>query len=415
VLTTTDLQILEAYQYCWIEKVARDKQKLPEGDWFVWLIKAGRGFGKTRTGAETIRIWKETNALINLVGATAADVRDIMVEGESGILSTAPYWDRPDYEPSKRKITWNNGSEAHLFSADEPDRLRGTQCNKAWGDEIAVWRYPEAWDMLKLGCRLSEKPQIILTTTPKPTKLMKQIISDPKTLVTSGTTYENKDNLAPGFFDNVVQMYEGTRLGRQEIYAEIIEETEGALWNYNLIEKNRVELLPALSRIVIAIDPAVTSERDSDETGIIVAGKLNDITYILDDLSGIYTPSGWATVAIKGFEKYNADRIIGEANNGGDMIEEILRNINRSISYKKVWASRGKTTRAEPVVSLYEQGKIKHVGILNKLEEEMTSWAAMKGERSPNRVDALVWAVNELMFTQQFQHMLYVPARSNHI
>ncbi len=390
-------QLLTELSYRW-DHVARPKQRLPEGDWITWLILAGRGFGKTRTGAETVRLWARTNPIIHIVGATAADARDIMIEGESGILAISPPDDRPIYEPSKRRLTWNNGSKAIIYSADEPDRLRGPQCYKAWCDEMAAWRYPESWDQLNMGLRLGNSPQVIVTTTPRPTKLIRELAKDKHTYITTGTTYENKANLAKAFFHQVLTKYEGTRLGRQEINAEILEDVEGALWTSKLIESTRVTKHPDLKRIVVAIDPAATSKKDSDKSGIVVVGKgINGHNYVLDDKSGIYTPNEWARVVIGLYERYQADRVVGEVNNGGEMIEAVLRNVAPNIAYKSVHATRGKALRAEPVVSLYEQGKMHHVGLFADLEEEMTGWAPDLGLSSPDRMDALVWAATELM------------------
>lgn len=391
-------QLLGELQYRWNIN-ARDKQKLPAGKWSTWLIKAGRGYGKTRAGSETVRIWKETNPLIHLVGRTAGDVRDTMVEGESGILACSPSYDRPHYEPSKRRITWKNGAKAVCFSAEEPDALRGPQCYKAWADELATWKYDrDTWDNLQMGLRLGINPQCIITTTPKPTKLIRELIADENTYVTNGTTYENKANLSKSFFEFIIKKYEGTSLGRQELLAEMLEDVEGALWKMQTIEDNRVNKLPELKRIVIPIDPAATATKDSDETGIVPVGiDFNGIGYVLDDLSGIYSPNDWAGTAIKAYNDYKADRIIGEANNGGDMIETIIRNIDSTVSYRKVWASRGKMTRAEPIAALYEQDKVKHFGNLSELETEMTTWMALDGQRSPNRIDSLVWGLTELM------------------
>ncbi|HUX56226.1 MAG TPA: terminase family protein [Bacteroidales bacterium] len=378
---------------------ARPAQLIPEGDWTVWLIKAGRGYGKTRIGAETVRIWKENNPIMHFIGATAGDARDIMIEGPAGILNTSPPWDRPKYEPSKRKLTWNNGSYALVFTADEPDRLRGPQCHAAWCDEIASWKYPEdAWDNMMMGLRLGTNPRVIATTTPRPTKHIKGLMKDPNVHVTHGTTYENIANLAPAFLNTIITKYEGTRLGRQELNAEILEDIEGALWTQALIDDSRVKVYPDLIRIAVAIDPAVTSNVDSDETGIVVGGKDADgHIYILDDVSGIYSPQTWATKALHSYTTWKADRMVAEVNNGGDLVETVIRNIDRNVSYKGVHASRGKVTRAEPVVALYEQKRVHHVGVLSKLEDQMTSWAGNMGEKSPDRVDALCWCVTFLM------------------
>ena len=399
-------QLLNEFRFRW-RLNARDSQVLPDGSWVTWLIKAGRGWGKTRVGAETVREWKENNGLIHLVARTAADARDVMVEGESGILACSPNHDKPHYEPSKRRLTWNNGAKAILFSAEEPDALRGPQCNKAWADELASWKYDQdTWDNLMMGLRLGEKPQVVVTTTPKPTKLMRTLLNERNVKVTNGTTYENRANLAGAFFDFVIKKYEGTTVGRQELNAEMLEQVEGALWTMENIEENRVYEIPDLKRIVIPIDPAATAHKDSDETGIIPVGVgYDNFYYVIEDLSGIMSPNTWAKVAIEAYEIYEADRVIGEANNGGDMIETILRNIDKSVSYKKVWASTSKRTRAEPIASLYEQNLVKHFGNIPDLETEMTTWDAMEGTKSPNRIDSLVWGLTELSKTKRQRTM----------
>jgi phage terminase large subunit-like protein len=387
--------------YSW-DIQARDKQRLPPGDWITWLILAGRGFGKTRTGAETMRIWARNYPIMHMVGATASDARDIMVEGESGILAISPKHERPTYEPTKRKLTWPNGAKALVYSAAEPDRLRGPQCYKAWADELASWQYPEAWDQLNFGLRLGTNPQVIVTTTPRPTKIIRQLFKDTTTHVTQGTTYENRDNLADAFFHHVITQYEGTRLGRQELQAEILEDVEGALWKMALIDDNRVKDHPDLKRVVIAVDPAATSKKDSDKTGIVVCGVgPDDHGYILEDKSGIYSPNEWARVIIGLYDKHKADRVVAEVNNGGEMVGTLLKNAAPNISYKSVHASRGKAIRAEPVVSLYEQGKVHHVGVLGELEAEMCGWAPDLGLPSPDRLDALVWGLTDLMLNNK--------------
>jgi len=396
----TDKEII-FLPYDWEGIWARKKQLLPAGNWFVWLLMCGRGFGKTRTGSETIRIWKDQVPIIHLVGETAADARDVMIEGESGILSVSPDYDRPLYEPSKRRITWKNGAIANVFSAEDPEQLRGPHCYKAWADELAKWRYPDAWDQLVLGAQLGENPQIIVTTTPRPTDLIKNLIEENDTHLTVGTTYENKANLSRKFLEKIIKRYEGTRLGDQELLAKILKDIEGALWDMAIIEKNRVSKAPVMKRIVVAIDPATTAKKSSDETGIAVCGLgVDNLGYVLEDISGRYTPNGWAKKAINAYYDWKADRIIGEVNNGGDMIENTLRGLDESISYKSVHATRGKIIRAEPIVAMYERGEIKHVGIHEGLETQMTTWNAAEGEKSPDRVDALVWAFTELKLEQ---------------
>ena len=375
---------------------ARDTQRAPHGDWQTWIVLAGRGFGKTRTGGEWFRRQIHQVGRGALIAPTAADARDVMVEGESGLLAISPPWDYPDYEPSKRRITWPDGATATLFSADEPERLRGPQHGIAWGDEVCAWRYAmEAWDMLQFGLRLGDNPQAIVTTTPKPTKLLRELLSDPTTVRTSGSTYDNQANLAKPFLSRILAKYEGTRLGRQEIRAEILDDTPGALWTMTLIDGLRVPKAPELVRIVVGVDPSTTNNKSSDEAGIIVAGKAaNNHFYILGDASRQDTPAGWARASISAYHAHLADRIVAESNNGGLMVESTINNVDDSVPVTLVWASRGKHTRAEPVSALYEQGRVHHVGAFPTLEDEMTTW--VPGDESPNRMDALVWAITEL-------------------
>lgn len=377
---------------------ARPKQLAPPGDWRVWLILAGRGFGKTRSGAEWIRqkVMNNEAGRIALVGATAADVRDTMVEGESGLLRIFPPGERPRYEPSKRRITFKNGARATTYSADEPDRLRGPNHDCAWTDEIAAWRYPEAWDQLIFGLRIGDDPRLVATTTPRPTRLIRTLVEREDVIVTRGSTYENQMNLAPTFLAEVQSRYEGTRLGRQELYAEILDDVEGALWTREMIEQSRVNNLPDLTRIVIGVDPAITSRESSAETGIVAVGvDANGIGYVLDDRSLKGSPVEWANAAIALYHRSSADRIVVEANQGGDMVRHTLQTVESQIPIKTVHATRGKRTRAEPISALYEQGKVKHVGAFPTLEDQMCSWTPESD--SPDRLDALVWGLTELM------------------
>lgn len=378
---------------------ARPNQLPPDGDWTTWLLLAGRGFGKTRTGAEFVRTEVEAGRAgrVALVAPTAADARDVMVEGESGILAISPPWNRPKYEPSKRRVTWDNGAIATLYSADEPERLRGPQHDLAWPDELAAWRYPETWDMLMFGLRLGQRPRVVVTTTPKPTRLIRELIANPHTAITRGSTYDNRANLAPAFLNSIVRKYEGTRLGRQELYAEMLDDTPGALWTRAMLEAARFDGTPDLRRVVVAIDPAVTSGDDSDETGIIVAGHgVDGMFYVLADRTCRLSPDGWARRAIIALDDFSADRIVAEVNNGGDLVEATIRTVRRDVAYTKVHASRGKRVRAEPIAALYEQGKVKHARGLNALEDQMTTFVPDGGDGSPDRVDALVWAITEL-------------------
>jgi phage terminase large subunit-like protein len=389
-----------ALLYCW-RFWARPEQLAPEGRWESWLLMAGRGFGKTRTGAEWVRAEVESGRRrrLALVGPTARDVRKTMVEGDSGILAVAPPWFRPRFEPSKLRLTWPNGATADLYSAEEPERLRGPNHDGVWADELAAWQYlDETWDNLELTLRGGDDPKRVVTTTPKPRKVLRDLLADPMSVVVHGSTYDNAVNLAPTFLRRLRRKYEGTRTGRQELYAELLEEAEGALWTRSRLETLRCAAAPALRRIVVAIDPAVTSDAHSDETGIIVAGLgLDGSGYVLADLSGRYSPDAWARTAIEAYRTHHADRIIGEVNNGGDLIQHTLRTVDRNVAFKAVHASRGKRIRAEPVAALYEQGRVRHVGALTQLEDQMTNWDPQGPDRSPDRLDAAVWALSELM------------------
>ena len=374
--------------------------RTPDGSWIYWLPLAGRGWGKTRVGAETVRIWiKQGFNRVNLIGATADDARDIMIEGESGILAICPKAERPFYRASKRRLEWPNGATSLIFTADEPERLRGKQHAKLWPDEIAAWRYAEAWDQAQLGLRLGARPQAVVTSTPRPIKIVKDLMADPATLVTKGTTYDNRANLARAFVAKIITKYEGTRLGRQELNAEILDDNPGALWNHAQIDATRVAGAPDLSRVVVGIDPAVTSNEDSDLTGIVAAGRDNRSPahfYILEDASLIDSPMNWASRAVKAYRDHQADRVVAEVNNGGEMVEAIIRVVDTNVSYTAVHATRGKTLRAEPIAALYEQGRVHHVGTFGPLEDQMCDWDPLVSTKSPDRMDALVWALTEL-------------------
>jgi phage terminase large subunit-like protein len=409
--------VADALETSWAS-IARPNQLPPPGDWRIWLLLAGRGFGKSRTLSE----WVNEQAVsrqasrIALVAATAADARDVIVEGESGILATAPSYCRPLYEPSRRRLTWSNGVIATTYSAEEPERLRGPQHDAAICDELGSWKHPEAWDMLMFGLRLGN-PRVVVATTPRPTKLIRDLVSrnGRDVVVTRGSTYENRANLAPAFLDQIIRKYEGTRLGRQELEAELLEDVEGALWNRAQLEDARWpahKALPELVRVVVAIDPAASSGEDADETGIIVAGK--DATgrgFILDDLSGRFPPTQWAKTAIAAYRKHQADRVVAEVNNGGEMVESTLRVIDPNVSYTAVRASRGKIIRAEPVAALYEQSRVYHTGAFPQLEDQMCSFVAdlQRGAAgvSPDRVDALVWALTDLLVAPMSNEGIY--------
>lgn len=403
------LQQQAALLYTW-KYWGRPDQFAPVGvDFDTWLILSGRGWGKSRTGSEWVRQQVESGRCkrLALVARTAADARDVMVEGDSGILKISPPWFRPKYEPSKRRLTWPNGAIATTFSADEPNALRGPQYDGAWADELAAWKYDQdAWDQLQFGLRLGANPQVIVTTTPRPTVLVKGLLKDPRTFLTRGSTYDNAGNLAPKFLRKLLDKYEGTRLGRQEIEGLVLEDTPGALWKRSLIEARRLgvgDLLPAMRRIVVAVDPAASSDGDNAETGIVVVGLgVDGIAYVLEDLSGHHEPSDWADLVLSAYDKWKADRVIAEVNNGGALVEANLKAAARakkrpSPPYTAVHASRGKQTRAEPVATLYEQGKVRHSGAHPYLEDQLCTWAPAEDPRSPDRLDALVWAVTFLM------------------
>jgi phage terminase large subunit-like protein len=394
--------------------LARPNQ-LPPEDYDIWLLLAGRGFGKTRVLSEMANSWAVTGQCrrMALVAATAADARDVMIEGESGILACTPSWCQPRYEATRRRVVWPNGSLAYSYSAEEPDRLRGPQHDGALCDELASWRDPSTWDMLMFGLRLGKHPRTIIATTPRPTRLIKTLLAreGKGVTVTRGSTYENRDNLAPGFFSSVVSKYEGTRLGRQELNAELLTDIPGALWSWSTIEACRRERAPDLTRLVVAVDPAVSTNEGSDETGIIVCGKgENGHGFVLSDLSGRYSPEQWARVAVNAFNEYGADRIVAEVNQGGDLVEATLRMIDPNIPFTAVHASRGKFIRAEPVAALYEQGKVHHIGNFPQLEDQLTSFVPdidRPKMGSPDRLDALVWAVTELIVAREkFSNLL---------
>lgn len=340
-----------------------------------------------------------------------------MVEGEAGLLSVFRPDRRPVYEPSRRQITFANGAIAITYSSEEPDQLRGPAHDAAWSDEAASFYDANVdetsgadngttWSNLQMGLRLGTNPQQIVTTTPRPNRLIKALMASPSTVVTRGTTYENKANLAPAFYSEIISKYEGTRLGRQELHAEVLEDIEGALFAREWIEKTRVRSLrdSQIQRIVVSIDPAVTSNESSDQTGIVVAALgVDNRCYVLDDLSCRLSPDGWAARAVAALHERKADRIIAEVNNGGDLVERVIRTVDPRVPYKAVRASRGKITRAEPVAALYEQGRVSHVGDFPQLEEEMCSYTGSIGERSPDRLDALTYAVHELMLEVQAQ------------
>ena len=325
-----------------------------------------------------------------------------MIHGESGIIEVSPPWNKPTYEPSKRKLTWPNGAHALTYSSHEPDQLRGPQFDAAWCDELASWQYPDqAWDNLSFALRLGRQPRAVVTTTPRHIELVRGLPNSPGVQVTRGTTFDNKDNLPPSFFNQLLERYDGTSIGRQEIYAEIIDEDEDAIWKREWIEKARLSSHPPVARIVVAIDPAMSTRPNSSETGIVVVGAdmRRKHAYVLADESGKLTPNSWALRAAHLFDKFNATRIIAEDNAGGDMVKSTLKNaVERTLPYKGIKARRGKYIRAEPVAALYEQGRVHHIGRFPDLEDQMCTWTPDLGpSHSPDRADALVHAITELI------------------
>lgn len=399
--------------YTW-EFWARPQQIAPEGDWNTWFINAGRGFGKTRAGVEWVRSKVKNGAKrIAAIAATNSDIERVMVNGESGFLARCWSGDKtnkgvvmgkPVWSPTKRLLTWENGAYVQFFSAEEPERLRGPQFEACWCDELAAWnRDRDTWDMLQFTLRLGKHPQVCVTTTPKPTKLVRDIMKNPKTVVTYGSTFDNSANLAATYLEAVKTQYEGTRLGRQELYAEVLDEASGALWSRELLSQCEVEVddplefSQTLNRVVVSVDPAVSANSESDMTGIVVAGQdVNGVCYILQDATDRYTPEGWAAKAVELYNLYGADRIVAERNQGGEMVRYTFKSVDETIPIKLVHASRGKFARAEPVSALYERGRVKHVKGLDALEDQMVQWEPLGSIGSPDRLDAMVWAVTEL-------------------
>lgn len=396
---------------------ARPNQIAPEGLWNTWLVLAGRGFGKTRMGSEWIRSnvsgssplspppsgWKR----IALVAETAADARDVMVLGDSGILACHPKDFRPEWSPTNRRLTWPNGVEAWVYNATEPDQLRGPQHHAAWVDELAKFRYmQETWDQMQFGLRLGLHPQALVTTTPRPLPLIKRLINDVDTVVTRGATLDNQANLAANTIKQLYERYGGTRLGRQELEGEILHDVPGALWNRDIIDASRIGEVPTnLERVFVAVDPAVSSNENSDEHGIVVVGLARDKDgyargYVLEDGTVRGQPEDWARKAVSLFRSWSADKIIAEKNQGGEMVESTIRAVDRSVPVELVHASRGKVVRAEPISALYEQGRVHHVGRFDLLEDQMCMFSVDNirtiSNGSPDRVDALVWGLTKL-------------------
>jgi phage terminase large subunit-like protein len=379
------------------------------GPWTTWLVLGGRGAGKTRLGAEFVRALAlglppyadAPHGRIALVGETEHDVREVMIEGASGLMRAGAHAERPHWIPTRRRLEWQNGAIAQAFSAEDPESLRGPQFDAAWCDELAKWRNAgDAFDMLQFGLRLGARPRQLITTTPRPTPLIKRLIADPRSAVTRATTHVNAAHLSPAFLAEVVERYTGTRLGRQEILGEIIEDRPDALWSRAMIEAARVDAAPPLSRIVVGIDPPAASRPGSDACGIVAAGRAEDgCVYVLEDatVAGL-APAGWAAKAVALFSRLAADTLVAEVNQGGDMVRAVLAQVDASVPLKTVHATRGKWLRAEPVAAMYAQGRVKHVRPFEELEDQMCDFelSGLSSGRSPDRLDALVWAVTEL-------------------
>jgi phage terminase large subunit-like protein len=400
----------ESLKYKW-DFWARDSQleppNLPSGlPWRYWLVLAGRGFGKSRMGAEQVRKWVTKYPRVNIAGATTDDARDIMIEGESGIMAICPASERPRHKKQAKKLIWPSGAVSLVLSADEPERFRGKQHMKCWADEVGSWRYEEAWTQLALGLRIGNCPQCIITTTPRNRGIIKDLIKHPFTYKTVGTTYENRWNLDKSFFSDILRQYEGTRMGRQELLAQVLDDNPGALWNRSLLDATRVVRHPQLGRVVVGVDPAISNNEESCATGIVVAGTTPGDQktvhgYVLSDESVYGTPKQWATSAVTAFHKFKADHIIAEANQGGMMVEHVIKSVDQNVPVRLVHASRGKRTRAEPISTIYETRRVHHVGEFAKLEDEMCSWVVGEPGPSPDRMDALVWAFYDLFIESQ--------------
>lgn len=394
---------------------AMPHQRPPEGDWRSWVILGGRGAGKTRAGSEWVRSMVEgpnptdpgKARNVALVSETLEQAREVMVFGDSGILACSPPDRKPLWHATRRMLEWPNGATAHLYSGHDPERLRGPQFDAAWVDELAKWpKAEEAWEMLQLALRLGEHPQQVITTTPRSVGVLKDIMSEPSTVTTHAPTDANRANLAASFLVEVRRRYAGSRLERQELDGEFLDEAEGALWPLLLLEQSRIKEVPQLSRVIVAVDPPVTSTKSSDECGIIVAGAVTEgspsdwYAVVLEDASVRgYSPNQWGQVALDALRRHGGERLIAEVNQGGDLVEEVLRSLDPTMPYRAVRASRGKAARAEPIAALYEQGRVRHVAGLKALEDQLALMTVrgFQGKGSPDRVDALVWAMHELL------------------
>jgi phage terminase large subunit-like protein len=378
--------------------------------WTTWLLIGGRGAGKTRAGAEWVKSIAnapkqdgEGERRIALIGETEHETREVMIEGVSGLLSVHPRDARPVWVPSRRRVEFHNGAIAQGFSAEDPESLRGPQFSAAWADELAKWRHAEAtFDMLQFGLRLGARPRQVITTTPRPIALLKRLLADASSAVTHAPTRANAYHLSPAFIDNVVKRYDGTRLGRQELDGEIVDDRPDALWSRGMIEACRVTAAPNLQRIVVAVDPPASASKGADACGLVAAGRAeNGVCYVIADetVAGL-SPAGWASKAIALWRRLHADALVVEVNQGGDMVRAVIREADSTVPVIAVRATRGKWLRAEPVAALYEQGRVKHAGVFPALEDEMTDFGldGLSSGRSPDRLDAMVWAVSHLTF-----------------
>lgn len=413
-LAGCDARALTFLMHAWSDVWARDDQLPPTGaqgggDWTIWLVVGGRGAGKTRTGAEWVRglaqgmppFAPEPVERIALVGETIADAREVMVEGVSGVLAVHPRHERPTWIPTRRRLEWPNGAVAQVFSAEDPEALRGPQFGAAWCDELCKWRHAEeTWDMLQFGLRLGRQPRELVTTTPRPVPLFRKLLADPRAAVTRAATRANAWNLAPAFLDTVVGKYAGTRLGRQELDGELIAERADALWTRDMIDTARADAAPPLTRIVVAVDPPATSGRRADACGLVAAGvdACGQYWVIEDATIERARPAEWAARALALYHRHRADALVVEVNQGGEMAAAVIAGVDASVPVTPVRATRGKYLRAEPVAALYEQGRVRHAAAFPALEDEMADFGpgGLSSGRSPDRLDALVWAITAL-------------------
>lgn len=402
-------------KYLWPVRAGHKQYAIP-AEWTNWLMLGGRGAGKTRAGAEWVRGMVSGDHMytasavgrVALVGETYSAVRDVMIEGESGLLAVHPNRERPNWISSKRQLVWNNGAVAQVFTSEEPDGLRGPQFAAAWCDELSKWsNVEETWNMLQFALRLGDYPRQVITTTPRPIALLKKIIKDSRTLMSHSTTRENQNNLARGFLERIVGEFEGTRLGRQELEGELIEDRIDSLWKRAELELLRTDTAPELQRIVVAVDPPITANKSSDACGIVVVGLgVDGHAHVLEDATMyMASPFTWASKAVATYHRWKADAVVAETNQGGDMVETILRSIDATLPVRQVKATRGKWLRAEPVAALYERGQVYHAGCFAKLEDQMCDFGpnGLSSGRSPDRLDALVWGLSELMLNRSSQ------------